>query len=144
MMFRCCKLSVRQEINLTRRLHFRQIPVVPQLHQLNMNLYDITYHQALWIWTAITPVIVFCLLFIAAPYGRHAKPNSLWGPLINNRLGWFIMESPSPIGMLYWFSQRTIPDDLNLVGIICFILWEYHYINRAFIYPLQLKSANSI
>lgn len=41
-------------------------------------------------WMLLAVMIFFLLLFITAPYGRHTKTT--WGPLIDNRLGWIIME----------------------------------------------------
>jgi protein-S-isoprenylcysteine O-methyltransferase Ste14 len=48
------------------------------------------------------PVFVI-LLFIRAPYGRHIRRG--WGPLLDNRLGWFIMESPA---VLVFFSGMAL------------------------------------
>lgn len=76
------------------------------------------------------------LWFVTAPYGRHAK--SSWGPTIDNRLGWLIMESPSSlVFLLCWFlgNRPTDPASLLFLG-----LWELHYVHRAFIFPFRLDN----
>jgi len=87
-------------------------------------------------------LVVFALLFITAPYGRHAKSG--WGGIINNKLGWFAMEIPSPLGLLFYYTQRTVPNEQNIVGILCLVLWVYHYFNRAILFPLSLQSENNM
>ena len=44
-------------------------------------------------WIGIAIIIFPFLLRITPPYGRHSKKN--WGPMIDNRLGWVLMEVPS-------------------------------------------------
>jgi hypothetical protein len=103
--------------------------------------YDLLYTT----WMVLGAITIIILRFVSAPYGRHAKPNTSWGPLINNRFGWIVMECPSPIGMFIFFMLRdNAPDNDNFVYLLCFALWEYHYIYRSFIFPFKLKSENSI
>ena len=55
---------------------------------------------------AVTAVPVFiALFFIDAGYGKFY--NKKWGPAVNNRLGWVLMESPVFLAMLalWWFSD---------------------------------------
>ncbi|KAG3112659.1 hypothetical protein PI124_g9269 [Phytophthora idaei] len=47
---------------------------------------------------ALGVVTYVATTLITAPYGRHVRPG--WGPTVNTRLGWVIMESPSAI----WFA----------------------------------------
>jgi protein-S-isoprenylcysteine O-methyltransferase Ste14 len=81
-------------------------------------------------------VIVFpVLFFIAAPYGRYARKG--WGPQLPNWLGWLLMESVSAIVMLTMFILDGAPRTITL--IIFLLIWEAHYIHRAFIYPFSLR-----
>ncbi|MFZ9582747.1 MAG: hypothetical protein ACO28O_07220 [Crocinitomicaceae bacterium] len=41
-------------------------------------------------WIGIAVVTFVYLFKQTAPYGRHS--NERWGPMIDNRWGWFIME----------------------------------------------------
>ena len=84
----------------------------------------------------IVAVIVFpVLFFVAAPYGRYARRG--WGPQLPNWLGWLLMESVSAVVMLVMFltgdATRTI------TNVIFLLMWEAHYIHRAFIYPFSLR-----
>ncbi len=75
------------------------------------------------------------LLLVDAPYGRHKRTG--WGPSINTRLGWVIMESPASLCFLYFYVSGR-----NAHQIACLVLlmmWQLHYFHRAFIYPFQLK-----
>ena len=95
------------------------------------------YQTLLWAFLALAIVTFPVLWFVTAPYGRHTK--SSWGPTIDNRLGWLIMESPSAsIFFLCWlFGDRpTDPASFLFLG-----LWELHYVHRAFIFPFRLEKS---
>jgi 3-oxo-5-alpha-steroid 4-dehydrogenase 1 len=75
------------------------------------------------------------LFFVSAPYGRHIRGG--WGPHLPNWLGWLLMESISAIGMLVMFVIGDAPKTVTTV--IFLLMWEAHYIHRAFIYPFLLR-----
>jgi len=75
------------------------------------------------------------LFFVSAPYGRHIRRG--WGPKLPNQLGWLLMESISAIGMLVVFVIGDAPKTTTL--FIFLLMWEAHYIHRAFIYPFLLR-----
>jgi 3-oxo-5-alpha-steroid 4-dehydrogenase 1 len=82
-------------------------------------------------WFLLAAVVFLALVFVAAPYGRHFR--SSWGPAINNRLGWVIMEAAAPIVFAICF---VFGSNANTLTTLVFLgLWEAHYIHRAFIYP---------
>jgi protein-S-isoprenylcysteine O-methyltransferase Ste14 len=86
-------------------------------------------------------VVTFvALLYISAPYGRHKRRG--WGPSLSNRLGWFLMESPSVLifGILFYIGgvPKTLP------SMIFFGLWQAHYIQRAFIYPFMIADGRKL
>jgi 3-oxo-5-alpha-steroid 4-dehydrogenase 1 len=83
----------------------------------------------------VAAAVFIALFFVSAPYGRHARRG--WGPLIPNHLGWFIMESPSAIGMAIFFALGTAAKNLPI--LLFFVLWELHYVHRAFIYPWTIR-----
>ena len=82
--------------------------------------------------------VFIALFFVSAPYGRHARRG--WGPMIPNHLSWFIMESPSVVMFALFFAVGTVPK--NLPVILFFILWELHYVHRAFIYPWTIRDGH--
>lgn len=86
-------------------------------------------------WTIFSAVVFVMLFFVAAPYGRHARKG--WGFSIDNRLGWLVMEAPAALIFLIFYVFGK--NNLSLISIIFLVLWETHYVHRAFICPLSLK-----
>ena len=76
------------------------------------------------------------LFFISAPYGRHVRRG--WGSLLPNWLGWMLMESVSPLMMLVLFIIGAAFK--NTTTIVFLLMWQAHYIQRAFVYPFLLRN----
>jgi hypothetical protein len=89
-----------------------------------------------WIWIAIAVIIFPILLKVTQPYGRHTKNN--FGPMINNRFGWFIMELPSLAIFGYFVIFKA--NLHNILILIPGILWILHYVHRVLIFPLQIRT----
>ena len=89
-----------------------------------------------WGWIAVGVLTFLALLFITAPYGRHTRSG--WGPLIEARVGWVIMEVTSPLflGLAYFGGLRAF----NPVTLLFVLLWMGHYVNRSLLYPLRMKN----
>ncbi len=87
-------------------------------------------------WSIIAVIVFFALLFITAPYGRHTK--STWGPLIDNKLGWFLMEVCVLLVLFHFIYHGT--NTVTLVNGIIITLFSLHYFNRSFIFPLRIKT----
>ncbi|MEI6898564.1 MAG: DUF1295 domain-containing protein [Bacteroidota bacterium] len=87
-------------------------------------------------WIAVALIIFPLILWIAAPYGRHT--TSKWGPLINNKLGWIIMESPALFFFAWFFLTGS--NQQTLVSWLFFSFWVFHYTNRTLIFPLRLRT----
>jgi len=94
-----------------------------------------TFHIVTGTWIIFSVIIFIALLKITVPYGRHIRGG--WGPKISTRLGWFIMELPSPLLMFILFLNGTT--EKNMVHILFLLLWELHYINRTFIFPFRIR-----
>jgi len=95
-----------------------------------------TFEWISWAWIAIG-IITFLYLFkTTAPYGRHS--NERWGPMVDNRWGWFIMEVFVLVILAYflWAGEKT----LNTVSGIMVGLFVFHYVNRSIVFPLRLKT----
>ncbi len=84
---------------------------------------------------ALAAFVFVALFFIIAPYGRHSRRG--WGPQLNGRLWWVIMEAPAVIvfAVIFALGDRS----MGAIPIIFLILWQIHYINRAFIFPLRTR-----
>ncbi|MCQ2262038.1 MAG: DUF1295 domain-containing protein [Bacteroidales bacterium] len=94
-----------------------------------------SFNLFLIIMAAIAVVVFVCLFFVDAGYGKFY--NKKWGPAINNRIGWVLMEAPVFFAMLlmWWFSDRR-GDTIRLVLLLVF---ELHYFQRSFIFPLKIR-----
>ncbi len=98
-----------------------------------MSFYDLLF----WGWLAMS-AFVFCLLFfVSAPYGRMSRPG--WGPQIPTRLAWLIMELPAVLTIATFWAIAGFPTDIG--GLCLLAMWEMHYINRTFIYPLRTRTS---
>ena len=96
-----------------------------------------TFNIVCWIWIGVAILIFPILLKVTQPYGRHSKNN--FGPMINNRLGWFLMEFPALAIFGYYLVFKA--DLLNVLILVPALLWGVHYIHRVLIFPLQLRTA---
>ncbi|MCU0846373.1 MAG: DUF1295 domain-containing protein [Spirochaetes bacterium] len=94
------------------------------------------YDIILKVFVFVALIIFISLFFITAPYGRHTKSG--WGPMINSRLGWLIMESPASLMMFLYFIIGTRTTTVTLAALL--IVWQIHYLHRSFIYPFQIRS----
>ncbi|MGL5722212.1 MAG: 3-oxo-5-alpha-steroid 4-dehydrogenase [Brevinema sp.] len=94
------------------------------------------YWSAFTIFLWMPFVVFFCLniLKIRAPYGRFT--SNIWGASsIPARLGWILMESPSSLIFLAYFVVFVVSGTLTLMQAVFFIIWQFHYAYRSFIYP---------
>jgi len=86
-------------------------------------------------WFLLAAVVFISLLFFAAPYGRHVRRG--WGFAVNNRLGWVIMETASPLAFVVCFFIGT--SAITATTLVFMGLWQAHYLHRAFINPFSLR-----
>lgn len=86
-------------------------------------------------WIALGLVIFPINLIFKAPYGRHSSKK--WGIMIDNKLGWVIMELPALVvcPFVYFLFESTYNLSLLFISI-----WILHYFNRTIIYPLRIKT----
>jgi hypothetical protein len=87
-------------------------------------------------WLILAVVVFPLLLRIPAPYGRHTVKG--WGPLMNNRLGWFLMELPALV--LFTFLALYMKPTIGTTGTIAVCLWIFHYIHRVLIFPFRIRT----
>ena len=87
-------------------------------------------------WIAIGFLSFPFILRYDAPYGRHTSNN--WGALVDNKIGWIVMELPALIicPLLVLSSGNPLSD----VTIFFIVLWIIHYFNRSVIFPLRIKT----
>ena len=98
---------------------------------------EATLHTyATWAEIGLALITFISLFFITAPYGRHGRGG--WGPEVNQRLGWVLMELPACVLWLAIFFMGE--HALELAPLALMSLWQVHYINRTFIFPLRIKA----
>ena len=98
------------------------------------------FYTLVWIWAGIGVLVFFILVFfnLKAPYGRHSSDQ--WGPVIDNKWGWFWMELPAFIVMPLLALIGPEPKSEYLYLLV--FLWSYHYFFRTFVFPFRLKTKN--
>jgi len=69
--------------------------------------------------------------YLHAPYGRWLSRN--WGPTIPGWLGWLVMETPAALTIAFLYFSA--PGVQTLTSAVFLLMWEVHYVHRAFIYP---------
>lgn len=87
------------------------------------------------IWIGISVLVFILLQFIQAPFGRHT--HNRWGIMVNNKLGWMVMELPSLVIMVYFLANDE--NSFQSYVWILYVLWIVHYLNRALIFPFRIK-----
>ena len=85
--------------------------------------------------TATAIVVFIALFFVDAGYGKFYSKK--WGPSVNNKLGWVLMEAPVFFLMLACYLSWA--DRTAVTPLVFLILFELHYFQRAFIFPFLLK-----
>lgn len=99
-------------------------------------MFDPTIYFCVLAAMVVLAVIVFIALQRITPaYGLTYNPK--WGPAINNRLGWIIMEAPVFFAMLaMWLLSPRRGEPALIVMTSLFLL---HYFQRSFIFPMLIK-----
>lgn len=99
-----------------------------------------SYNIFLGIMVILAVIVFISLYFVKAGYGIFMSKN--WGPAINNKLAWVLMEAPSCLCMiaLWWFSARQ----WELVPLVFLIIFEIHYVQRAFVFPFLMRGKSKM
>lgn len=84
-------------------------------------------------WIAL--FVFLTLFFVKAGYGMfHTKR---WGLSIPSKIGWVAMELPALLSMLLIWLRSDYK--CCSVQLIFFLLFEIHYFQRTFIFPLLMR-----
>ena len=89
-------------------------------------------------WLALAAITFAALHFVTVPYGRHTRRG--WALAVPDRVGWMVMEAPAALVFAAWFILGTGARSVTSWAFLG--LWEAHYVHRAFIYPLTLRTRN--
>ena len=94
------------------------------------------YFNSMLLGMSVLAVVVFIALFyVRAGYGRFYTKS--WGPTVNNRFGWVLMEAPVFFLMLaFWLTSDRIA---SLPHVAMLLFFEVHYFQRSFIFPMLIR-----
>lgn len=93
------------------------------------------YNTVIVTMACLAVVVFIALQWIEAGYG--VAYTRKWGPTVNNRLGWVLMEAPVFIAMLLlWILSPRRDQTAPAVMASIFLL---HYFQRSFIFPLLIR-----
>lgn len=96
------------------------------------------YYSVCAIMLVLAVLVFIGLQRIKAGYGAFYKGG--WGPTVSNRPGWILMESPVFVAMLLFWLLSPRRCDPTL--IVMASLFELHYFQRSFIFPLLIRGKN--
>lgn len=96
---------------------------------------DTLYQALLYIMPPLAVIVFLALFFVKAGYGMFRTKG--WGISLPNKLGWVIMECPAFLMMLYLWNGSFYKLEPALFTF--FILFELHYFQRSFVFPLLMK-----
>ena len=105
-----------------------------------------TYYMIMAGMAAMAVVVFIALFFFKAGYGYLS--NSKWGPMINNKVAWVLMEAPAFLFLLYYtvrFAQSGV-DTGNCKAVLYIMagLFLLHYFQRSFIFPFLMRGKSKM
>ncbi|GAB4309371.1 MAG: DUF1295 domain-containing protein [Promethearchaeota archaeon] len=107
-----------------------------------MTLELVVWRTLVALMFVLAAVVFVALFFKTAPYDRHNKKDLKgWGPQVDNRLGWMIMEVPASVVFLSLFAvgqHKTAP------GVVFCVMYNVHYVYRGFVFPFQLRGKTTM
>ncbi len=94
-----------------------------------------TFYVLLAAMCGVAVVVFVTLFFVRAGYGLFRSAR--WGPSVDNRIGWVLMEAPVFVVMLWLWAGSAVR--LHAAPLVFFLLFELHYFQRSFVFPLLLR-----
>lgn len=105
---------------------------------IRQQMFDTDIYYSVVIGMLILAAIVFIVLQRITP-GYGMTYNRKWGPAINNRIGWALMEAPVFLTMLLMWIMATPAKRNSLPVVVMTLLFLLHYFQRSFIFPMMIK-----
>ena len=100
-----------------------------------------TYYILMAVMAILAIVVFIALFFFKAGYGYLSSSN--WGPKINNKAAWVIMECPAFLFMALYTLKHAVSGSAtgnsDTVLYIMAGLFLVHYFQRSFIFPLLIR-----
>ncbi|WP_418992345.1 DUF1295 domain-containing protein [Alistipes sp.] len=99
-----------------------------------------TFHIFLLVMALVGLGVFVALHFFEAGYGYLFDRR--YGPPVPNRIGWIVMEAPVFILMaVLWAASERM---WQAGPLALFVLFEAHYLQRAFIFPLLMRGRSQM
>ena len=96
-----------------------------------------SFYNFLFIVALVGLVIFVSLYYVDAGYGKMRSEK--WGPAINNKIGWFLMEMPVFLIVLYLWIISPYTITRHAPYWVFLLIFEFHYFQRSFVFPFLLK-----
>lgn len=91
-------------------------------------------------WTMIGTALVtpWFMTFNLARYGRHKTTAARRELPMPTRVAWMVMEAPASLlfAAIFFMGDRSGA----MVPLVLFVIWQIHYADRAFLYPLRMRA----
>ena len=100
------------------------------------------FYNLLFVMAIIGAIVFVSLYFVDAGYGKMRTEK--WGPGINNKVGWFLMEAPVFLIVLWLYAISPFPETRRVPYWVFLIFFEAHYFQRSFIFPFLMKGNNKM
>ncbi len=106
---------------------------------MSPDIFTSAFHIYLYVMIGLAVIVFVALYFVDASYGAFTKKS--WGKAINNKLAWFLMESPIFFAMIIiWLLS---PHRFETVPMVFLLIFEIHYFQRSLIFPWLMKGKKS-
>ena len=108
---------------------------------MNLTIFNESFFLTVEKIMVVLAVVVFAALqYFKAGYGYLRTKG--WGPMIDNKLGWVLMEIPVLIvtAIIYIYAQGWH----RLTATILVSFLTVHYIQRSLIYPFMMRGKSKI
>ncbi len=101
--------------------------------------FEAIYHWGVIGMLVAAAVTLPSLFFVTAPYGgRHAREG--FGPGVPAKLGWIVMELPSPLCFALFYFQGE--HRFEAIPLLFLVLYQAHYLQRTFVFPLLMRGTD--
>lgn len=98
------------------------------------------FHIVERVMIVLAVVVFVALQYFKAGYGYLRSKG--WGPMIDNKLGWVLMEIPVLIASLLIIIPAHGWENITAFVLVSFLL--VHYIQRSLIYPFLMRGKSRI
>lgn len=77
---------------------------------------------------------------VRAPYGRYSSDAGADSIQIPGRVAWLVQELPCVVAAAYYWHTGTAAARASWPNCLLLSLFALHYVNRTFIFPMQMRS----